>query len=217
MPKIKKYKCYHPYCEYIASSSSNLKNHRKIHVNDRPYKCPYCDHTAKQKIHITRHVKRIHPVDKVEKKYNCDKCSYSTNEYTHLENHYKKIHTSLPIQQYPRDLDFFDIDFKFEEGDELFDFEEGGELTDFNLEEGGELTDFNVEEGGELFNPDNTDISTVFEDKKDAGIIYKRRSRRRSKVRKSKSRRRSKVQKSKSRRRSKVQKSKSRRRRSSRR
>ncbi len=166
-----------------------IKPRVSIYDEEKPYKCPYCDHSAKQKIHITRHIKSIHESDKTERPYKCTICNYTTKINKHLEDHMRKIHDiklDLFIPDYTEDI----LDFIPEYIDDL---------------ENELLTDFEVKEGSELFNPDDTNIHTIFDDKKDSGIIYKRRRRRskscKSRYRKSKRRSKSKRRRSKSRRR----------------
>ncbi len=172
-----------------------IKPRVSIYDEEKPYKCPYCDHSAKQKIHITRHVKSIHESDKTERPYKCTICNYTTKINKHLKDHMRKIHSI--------DLDLFLPDYT----EDILDFIPEY-IDDLDLEN-ELLTDFEVKEGSELFNPDDTNIHTIFVDKKDSGIIYKRR-RRRSKSCKS---RRRKSKSCKSRRRKSKRRSKSRRRR----
>lgn len=175
----------------MPKMKTRIKPRVSIYDEEKPYKCPYCDHSAKQKIHITRHIKSIHESDKTERPYKCNICNYTTKIIKHLNDHMRKIHDIK--------LDLFIPDYTEDVLDFIPEY-----IDDLNLEN-ELLTDFEVKEGSELFNPDDTNIHTIFDDKKDSGIIYKRRRRSskscKSRYRKSKRRSKSKRRRIKSRRR----------------
>ena len=56
-----------PFCSKIFSFKSHLDRHLRTHTNERPYPCPVCDHKAKHKNDILRHLASIHPGISVEK------------------------------------------------------------------------------------------------------------------------------------------------------
>lgn len=40
---------------------SSLRNHQKWECGKEPqFKCPYCNYRAKQKMHVARHIERMH-------------------------------------------------------------------------------------------------------------------------------------------------------------
>lgn len=56
-------------CGRIYKLKSSLRNHRKWECGKEPqFQCPYCSYRAKQKMHVARHIERVHK-DKIERKY----------------------------------------------------------------------------------------------------------------------------------------------------
>lgn len=52
-----------PDCGRAYKLKSSLRNHQKWECGKEPqFKCPYCSYRAKQKMHITRHIERMHKV-----------------------------------------------------------------------------------------------------------------------------------------------------------
>ncbi|KAF2903391.1 hypothetical protein ILUMI_02792 [Ignelater luminosus] len=50
-----------PDCGRIYKLKSSLRNHRKWECGKEPqFKCPYCVYKAKQKMHMARHMERMH-------------------------------------------------------------------------------------------------------------------------------------------------------------
>ncbi|KAF2895674.1 hypothetical protein ILUMI_10501 [Ignelater luminosus] len=50
-----------PDCGRAYKLKSSLRNHRKWECGKEPqFKCPYCDYKAKQKMHLVRHLDRLH-------------------------------------------------------------------------------------------------------------------------------------------------------------
>lgn len=44
------------YCDYSATTSSNLRRHARIHAGARPYLCPHCDHRTSTLDALKKHV-----------------------------------------------------------------------------------------------------------------------------------------------------------------
>lgn len=50
-----------PECGRAYKLKSSLRNHQKWECGKEPqFKCQYCPYKAKQKMHITRHIERMH-------------------------------------------------------------------------------------------------------------------------------------------------------------
>lgn len=50
-----------PDCGRIYKLKSSLRNHQKWECGKEPqFKCPYCVYKAKQKMHMARHMERMH-------------------------------------------------------------------------------------------------------------------------------------------------------------
>lgn len=50
-----------PACGRLYKLKSSLRNHQKWECGKEPqFKCPYCVYKAKQKMHIARHMERMH-------------------------------------------------------------------------------------------------------------------------------------------------------------
>lgn len=50
-----------PDCGRVYKLKSSLRNHRKWECGKEPqFKCPYCSYKAKQKMHLVRHLDRVH-------------------------------------------------------------------------------------------------------------------------------------------------------------
>lgn len=62
------------YCDYRATTSSNLRRHARLHLATRPYRCPHCQHTFVELSALRRHVldSAYHPGQPL---YVCPWCS----------------------------------------------------------------------------------------------------------------------------------------------
>lgn len=81
------FKCSH--CEKLFLSKSTLNIHLRIHLEARPYSCPKCTMSFRQKTDLTHHDASIHtPAE--EYRYQCEVCNkkfarqYSLNLHTKL-------------------------------------------------------------------------------------------------------------------------------------
>lgn len=43
-------------CGYQGKWVSEMIRHKRVHINDRPFKCKYCNRTSKWKADLIRHV-----------------------------------------------------------------------------------------------------------------------------------------------------------------
>ena len=55
------HKCNYDFCEYETTRLFQLQVHVKgKHQNERPFSCPNCEKTFKQKDKVERHIKSVH-------------------------------------------------------------------------------------------------------------------------------------------------------------
>ena len=92
--KILQHKCDHHMCEYAASSPSALRVHKRVHANEKEFKCDLCDYQANTKASIYTHKKTKHFImmsdeDLVRRSqaYKCSRCAFTTYSSSHLRNH----------------------------------------------------------------------------------------------------------------------------------
>ncbi|OXU25920.1 hypothetical protein TSAR_011825 [Trichomalopsis sarcophagae] len=58
-PDSKEFACQD--CGRVYKLKSSLRNHRKWECGKEPqFQCPYCSYRAKQKMHVARHIERVH-------------------------------------------------------------------------------------------------------------------------------------------------------------
>jgi len=79
----KKKECH--ICKNRFRQLTTLRNHLKIHTDERPYKCKHCDKAFRQVSTLTNHVK-IHTG---EKPFNCSICAKDFRQQSTLINHIK--------------------------------------------------------------------------------------------------------------------------------
>jgi len=48
------------YCDKECDGKQKLKEHLRVHTNERPYHCNICDKAFKMKQHLQNHARRIH-------------------------------------------------------------------------------------------------------------------------------------------------------------
>ncbi|XP_061387483.1 zinc finger protein 135 isoform X2 [Musca vetustissima] len=91
----KKKQCH--ICKNKFRQLTTLRNHMKIHTDERPYKCKHCEKAFRQISTLTNHVK-IHTG---EKPFKCNICSKDFRQQSTLINHIKthKVFASLAEQQ----------------------------------------------------------------------------------------------------------------------
>lgn len=84
--------CDWPGCSHVTRCSQNMKYHKNIHLDIKPYKCKDCDFAAANPASVSHHRKRVHT--KI-KSHRCtyDGCSYESVDSSSLQVH-QRIHTN---------------------------------------------------------------------------------------------------------------------------
>ncbi|RCN44214.1 hypothetical protein ANCCAN_09797 [Ancylostoma caninum] len=54
-------------CGYVGKWISEMIRHKRVHTNERPFKCRYCSRTSKWKADLIRHVAKTHGIRVVSK------------------------------------------------------------------------------------------------------------------------------------------------------
>ena len=89
------------YCDYNGCNKSykhkrNLTSHKRIHTNERPFKCSKCDASFKQKSSLHTHL-NLHTG---LRKYKCNLCGKSFKQNSVLYHHRKYVHESYKNRKY---------------------------------------------------------------------------------------------------------------------
>ncbi|KAE9552653.1 hypothetical protein FO519_004132 [Halicephalobus sp. NKZ332] len=66
-------------CGYQGKWVSEMIRHKRVHTNERPFKCKYCNRTSKWKADLIRHVAKTHGI-RVVSKYSRSKAFDVTND-----------------------------------------------------------------------------------------------------------------------------------------
>ncbi|CAI2384107.1 unnamed protein product [Moneuplotes crassus] len=92
--QVKKIVCLHPGCGKKFDKKWNFKDHIRMHMGDRPYKCAHCPKTFTQKGNLDKHMKQHEFKDlKSRKIHECHICHKKFTEKYNLKNHLKKHET----------------------------------------------------------------------------------------------------------------------------
>lgn len=92
------YSC--PLCDYKGSTKIKLRNHLKIHSEDREYSCPDCERTFKQASQMRNHRithldKEKHDIPRWYMQKHCDKCDKDFADAKCLKKHIQAVHSKL--------------------------------------------------------------------------------------------------------------------------
>ena len=75
-------------CEKRFRTSGHLKNHKRIHTNEKPYECDVCEKSFRDSYALKSHM-RIHTN---EKPYECDVCDKAFRQLSNLKRHKRTQH-----------------------------------------------------------------------------------------------------------------------------
>jgi KRAB domain-containing zinc finger protein len=86
--KLVHLKC--PHCDHSASQAVHLDVHiETIHLKIRDLKCPHCDYAALQAVNLRNHVKSVHLKIRDHK---CTSCDFATHRPWNLKVHNRAVH-----------------------------------------------------------------------------------------------------------------------------
>ncbi|XP_041470919.1 histone H4 transcription factor-like [Lytechinus variegatus] len=94
---VNHYKC--PFCDMTCPAPSVLKKHIQWrHSSDRPFSCELCDHAAKTRTDMRRHMESHNAGDA----YSCDieSCAFTAKTLSALRTHFRKCHSDLEEKRY---------------------------------------------------------------------------------------------------------------------
>ncbi|KAM3721202.1 Zinc finger protein [Dirofilaria immitis] len=72
-------------CGYRGKWISEMIRHKRVHTNERPFRCKYCSRTSKWKADLVRHVAKTHGI-RVVSKYSRSKTFHSNNSALNMIN-----------------------------------------------------------------------------------------------------------------------------------
>ena len=75
-----------------STRASHLKEQKRTHSGEKPYKCDHCNHSCTQAGSLNVH-KRKHSR---EKPFKCGQCNFSCKIFGHLRKHVMKKHAAPP-------------------------------------------------------------------------------------------------------------------------
>jgi len=78
-------------CEFKATSTSKLKNHIMLHIDERPVECPHCDKSFRNNPQLTEHVNILHSKNQP---FSCLDCGLSFYSNAQLSKHTQTKHSN---------------------------------------------------------------------------------------------------------------------------
>lgn len=94
---VNHYKC--PFCDMTCPAPSVLKKHIQWrHSTERPFSCELCEHTAKTRTDMRRHMESHNAGDA----YSCDieTCTYVSKTLSTLRSHFRRCHSDIEEKRY---------------------------------------------------------------------------------------------------------------------
>lgn len=84
------FRCTFPNCNKSFNRKGNLKRHKLLHQEIRPFSCRECNQSFKLKQHLNRHIK----THSIPRPYKCsfEGCAESFKKKSHLQRHESFIH-----------------------------------------------------------------------------------------------------------------------------
>ena len=82
-------------CDFKTTTTSKLKTHLMVHLNERPFECPDCDKSFRNKVQLIEHSNIVH---KSEQKHSCSECCVSFSTLSQLSKHQKAKHFKKTFQ-----------------------------------------------------------------------------------------------------------------------
>ena len=78
-------------CDFKTTTSSKLKNHLMVHMDERPFKCTQCDKGFRNNSKLTEHIEVIH---KKDKNVACNQCGETFSSTSQLTKHKTNRHSN---------------------------------------------------------------------------------------------------------------------------
>ena len=76
-------------CGKVFTRPDNLKQHQKIHYDEKPHPCDKCDKYIHRNSHLKRHVKQVHERRAAQREYQCSTCGQTFHNLAPFRAHQK--------------------------------------------------------------------------------------------------------------------------------
>ncbi|XP_022823976.1 zinc finger protein OZF-like isoform X3 [Spodoptera litura] len=94
-PDFKSYEC--DACPKKFKSSSNLMQHKKTHLTEKPFKCPNCSHAFSFRANLKKHLSKDRCKTATSGPFTCTDCDKTFERESMLKSHLKKHDTERPF------------------------------------------------------------------------------------------------------------------------